>query len=137
MTKKSLIDIIAERVSQLGNCEVVVHRLVDPNKDRIGRPKVGMYSIEVKQKRSTMRFGDFRVGHAKKTLAMIADILEFGLIKSRYPTEDAYMAVCRANHWKTAQLRFHGIEPIDLTKIEDITHYPPEDFDFKAAEEKN
>ena len=46
------------------------------------------------------------------------------------PTEDAYMAACRALHWRTAQLRYHGVEPLDLTKVPNLTHYPPDDFDF-------
>ena len=49
-----------------------------------------------------------------------------------YPTEDAYMAACRAGHWRTAQLRAHGIEPIRLPM--DAAQYPPDDFDWKAAE---
>jgi hypothetical protein len=51
-----------------------------------------------------------------------------------YPTEDAYMAAARAGHWRTAQLRAHGIEPLDLTKVANLTQYPPDDFDWKAAE---
>lgn len=45
-----------------------------------------------------------------------------------YPTEDAYMAACRALHWRTAELRFHGIEPIAIPQ--DASHYPPDNFDF-------
>lgn len=48
------------------------------------------------------------------------------------PTEDAYLATCRALHWRTAQLRAHGVEPIPLES--DAPHYPPEDFDWAAAE---
>jgi hypothetical protein len=50
----------------------------------------------------------------------------------QYPTEDAYMAACRALHWRTEQLRQAGIEPLDLTKVPEhlLTHYPPEDFVF-------
>jgi hypothetical protein len=51
---------------------------------------------------------------------------------SGYPTEDAYMRACRALHWRTAQLRAHGVEPIRLT--DDMGHYPPEDFDFATVE---
>lgn len=47
-----------------------------------------------------------------------------------YPTEDAYMAACRALHWATALLRHHGVEPVDLSRVENLTHYPPEDYDF-------
>ena len=50
------------------------------------------------------------------------------------PTEDAYVNACRALHWRTAQLRAHGIEPIRLAH--DAEHNPPEDFDFLAAEAK-
>lgn len=49
-----------------------------------------------------------------------------------YPTEDAYMAACRAGHWRNGQLRAYGIEPLQLTP--DMPHYPPEDFDWQAAE---
>lgn len=45
-----------------------------------------------------------------------------------YPTEDAYMRACRALHWRTAELRFHGIEPIAIP--DGAPHYPPEGFDF-------
>lgn len=45
-----------------------------------------------------------------------------------YPTEDAYLAVCRALHWRTAELRHHGVEPVRLP--DDASHYPPEDYAF-------
>ena len=48
------------------------------------------------------------------------------------PTQDAYMAACRAGHWRMAELRAHGIEPLNLTKVADLTHYPPDDYDFGA-----
>lgn len=50
----------------------------------------------------------------------------------RYPTPDAYMSACRALHWRTAQLRFHRIEPIQIPF--NAPHEPPADFDFAAAE---
>ena len=56
-------------------------------------------------------------------------ILEVG---PHYPTEDAYLRACRAGHWRTAQLRHHGIEPIQIPA--DASHYPPDDFDWSAAE---
>lgn len=46
------------------------------------------------------------------------------------PTVDAYMAACRANRWRTAELRAHGIEPLDLTKLRVPANFPPENFDF-------
>lgn len=46
------------------------------------------------------------------------------------PTKDSYMAACRALHWRTAELRAHGVEPITLPP--DAAHYPPDDFDFGA-----
>lgn len=48
------------------------------------------------------------------------------------PTRDAYARACRALRWRHAQLRAHGIEPIQLT--DEHPPYPPEDYDFKAAE---
>lgn len=45
-----------------------------------------------------------------------------------YPTEDAYLAACRALHWRTAELRAHGVEPVTLPQ--DVSHYPPDDYDF-------
>lgn len=53
-------------------------------------------------------------------------------IANQYPTEDAYLSACRANHWRTAQLRAHGIEPIRMPA--DASHYPPDDFDWEKAE---
>jgi hypothetical protein len=44
------------------------------------------------------------------------------------PTVDAWSAACRALHWRTAELRHHGIEPIRLPA--DAAHYPPEGYDF-------
>lgn len=49
-----------------------------------------------------------------------------------YPTEDAYMRACRALHWRNAQLRAHGIEPITLKSSDG--HEPPADFDWAARE---
>lgn len=56
-------------------------------------------------------------------------ILEVG---PHYPTEDAYLAACRANHWRAAQLRALGAEPLDLSKLpkDQLTHYPPDDFNW-------
>ena len=48
-----------------------------------------------------------------------------------YPTEDAYLRVCRALHWHTAQLRAHGIEPDPIAP--DAPHYPPDDHVFTSA----
>lgn len=53
---------------------------------------------------------------------------------SSYPTEDAYMRACRALHWRTEELRQAGIEPLDLTKVPELSHYPPEDFRFQITE---
>lgn len=50
----------------------------------------------------------------------------------RLPTEDAYNRACRALHWRTAELRAHGIEPIAIP--EDAPLYPPDDFDFGAGD---
>jgi len=47
------------------------------------------------------------------------------------PTQDAYMAACRALHWHTAQLRAHGIEPDAITP--DAPHHPPEDHVFDSV----
>jgi hypothetical protein len=46
-------------------------------------------------------------------------------------SEDAYMSACRALHWRTAELRFHGIEPIQIPP--DAPHEPPEGFDFSQG----
>lgn len=66
-----------------------------------------------------------------------------------YPTMDAYLAVNRALHWRTEQLKQAGIEPADLNKIAaslpmeqgkigmrfpELPHYPPEDFRFPITE---
>jgi hypothetical protein len=51
-----------------------------------------------------------------------------------YPTMDAFLAANRALHWRTEQLRQAGIEPLDLSKLEVISHYPPEDFRFPITE---
>lgn len=42
------------------------------------------------------------------------------------PTQAAYDAACRALHWRTAELRANGIEPMKLT--DDMGQYPPEDY---------
>jgi hypothetical protein len=49
-----------------------------------------------------------------------------------YPTEDAFLAACRALHWRTAELRYHGIEPVALPQ--DAAHYPPDDYDFGPSQ---
>lgn len=41
-----------------------------------------------------------------------------------FPTEDAYMAACRALHWRTAQLRANGIEPVEIPL--NAPAYPPD-----------
>ena len=46
-------------------------------------------------------------------------------------TKDAYMRACRALHWRTAELRANGIEPIEIDTH--APHYPPVNFDFKAT----
>jgi hypothetical protein len=38
------------------------------------------------------------------------------------------MSTCRALHWRTAQLRAHGFEPVAMPM--DAPHEPPEDYDF-------
>lgn len=38
------------------------------------------------------------------------------------PTEDAYLRACMALHWRTAQLRVNGIEPVRIE--EGFSHYP-------------
>jgi len=48
-----------------------------------------------------------------------------------YPTEDAYMRACRALHWRTAQLRAHGIEPDPIA--DDAPHDPPEGHVFTTV----
>lgn len=48
------------------------------------------------------------------------------------PTEDSYMAACRALHWRVAELRAHGIEPIRIPM--DAPHYPPEGYSFPAPQ---
>lgn len=49
------------------------------------------------------------------------------------PTEEAYLRACRANHWRTAQLRANGIEPLRLT--DEHPHEPPVGYDFSAHED--
>lgn len=62
------------------------------------------------------------------------------VVSQGYPTEDAYMAVNRALHWRTEQLRQAGIEPLDLSKLHwegdgrVLPHYPPESFRFPITE---
>lgn len=77
----SMIDDLAVMVSAKSGCQVVVHRLVDPDTDRLGRPKVGMYRIEFKRGATTFTFGAMRVAHAKQCLAMLADLLDFGFLE--------------------------------------------------------
>lgn len=54
-------------------------------------------------------------------------------MRLHYPTEEAYLAACRALHWRTAELRFHGIEPIQIPP--DAPHEPPADFDFSQGKD--
>lgn len=79
--KKSMVDILAEQVGKKASCEVIVHRLVNPDLDRIGRVKVGMYRIEVKRGIHSYSFGDMKVAQAKQSLAMIADMMNMGFIR--------------------------------------------------------
>lgn len=53
------------------------------------------------------------------------------MTESQYPTEDAYLSVCRALHWRTAELRSHGVEPVTLPL--NAEHYPPDDYVFPKA----
>lgn len=52
-----------------------------------------------------------------------------------YPTKDAYMCACRALHWREAQLRSLGAEPIQIAH--DAPQYPPDDAFSTEAEAKN
>jgi hypothetical protein len=61
---------------------------------------------------------DEQADRALKAEATIAQL------KNR-PTEDAYLRACRALHWRTAQLRANGIEPL-LIK-EDAAQCPSKD----------
>jgi hypothetical protein len=47
------------------------------------------------------------------------------------PTSWAYFAACRALHWRTEELQYHGIEPITLPT--DAPLYPPEGFVFNVS----
>lgn len=53
-----------------------------------------------------------------------------------YPTEDAYLSMARALHWRTEQLRQAGIEPLNLMTCEEqpLPHYPPDHFRFPITE---
>lgn len=51
--------------------------------------------------------------------------------RTQYPTEDAYMRVCRALRWRTAELKANGIEPVALN--DDSPHDPPEGYDFGVS----
>jgi hypothetical protein len=60
------------------------------------------------------------------------------VVSQGYPTLDAYMGAMRALHWRTAQLRQAGIEPISLLEFpgapERIPHYPPDHFRFPITQ---
>lgn len=48
-----------------------------------------------------------------------------------YVTKDAWERTCRALHWRTAELKANGIEPMQLT--DDLSQYPPDNFEFPRA----
>lgn len=50
---------------------------------------------------------------------------DVGIAEMIAPTPDAYMRACRALHWRTAQLKAHGIEPVTITEA--MPQYPPDD----------
>lgn len=52
--------------------------------------------------------------------------------RESFPTKDAYMRACRALRWRHAELRAHGIEPMQIT--DDHPESPPVSYDFGVVE---
>lgn len=71
--------------------------------------------------------GSYRLPPGEALEAFRADLK----VLCERPTVDAYMASNRALNWRTAELRFHGHEPIRLPT--NAPHHPPEGFDFGAT----
>jgi hypothetical protein len=65
--------------------------------------------------------GPARTISAKKLLKALDDC-------DLIPTMDAFLRACRASHWRAAQLRANGIEPITIPP--DAPQYAPEDYNF-------
>jgi hypothetical protein len=77
------------------------------------------------------RTGEVGIGREGETELFAADMIYMldgpeqreaeRLAERHYPTEDAYLAACRALRWRTAQLRQAGIEPYDMSKVDPQT----------------
>ena len=67
----------------------------------------------------------------KATKKEIAYAIRAIPVAEPYPTEDAYMAACRALLWRTAQLCANYIEPVRIP--DGAPQYPPDGFDFGIA----
>ena len=67
----------------------------------------------------------------KATKKEIAAVIRAIPVAEPEPAEDAYMAACRALHWRTAQLCANYIEPVRVP--DGAPQYPPDDFDFGIA----
>lgn len=74
-----------------------------------------------------------QAGESQEMLArwIVEDLRKAGY-DPEYPTVDAYMAAARAVHWRNAQLRAYGIEPLDLN-APDLPS-DPYSYDFGAGE---
>lgn len=77
----SLVDVLAEKVSREIGAEIRVLRLINPNLDRIGRPRVGCYRLVVSRNGFEFSSGDMRVDEAKKFLALVADWIAMGFVR--------------------------------------------------------
>lgn len=67
----------------------------------------------------------------KEREARIAELERERDVLNDRPRMEAYLRVCRALHWLTAELRAHGIEPVVIE--ESAPHYPPDGFKFPSG----
>lgn len=72
----SLIDHLAEQLSAATGSKITVQRLLDPDLDRIGRPKVGRYRLHISRGEYSFSSGDLKVSEAKALLALVLDWIQ-------------------------------------------------------------
>lgn len=77
----SFVDNLARQVSEKTGAEVTVIRLLNPDLDRIGRPRVGRYRLVISRDGHDFSSGDMKVSEAKKFLALVADWINMGFIR--------------------------------------------------------
>jgi len=77
----SHVDYLAEQVSKQTGARVEVIRLLHPDLDRLGRPRVGRYRLKISRDSFTFTSGDMRVRDAVQYLALVSDWINMGFVR--------------------------------------------------------